>query len=240
MIYLFGDSYVDRKYCSDKWAWPRRLEKAYHCKNYGRVGTGPSYALQKLGSMIESDAIQKDDILIFFVPEFFRTNFYFCKPEQQVMSYYAFDSDRKKIAIDTLGDKTVRWLAKWWKFYQYYGYNDTIDVAKIFSLLNSYSQYFKKVLIINTDRDFVDYEKTVETVLNASNITFPCDIILDEVSRSEPEFTHAMAKHGTDKRSNHMNKFNHDIMYAMLVQWIESGVKPTNQFQTKGKVKPHN
>ena len=77
-------------------------------------------------------------------------------------------------------------------------------------------------------------------MLNASNITFPCDIILDEVSRSEPEFTHAMAKHGNDKRSNHMNKFNHDIMYAMLVQWIESGVKPTNQFQTKGKVKPHN
>ena len=239
MIYLFGDSYADINYSPDKWAWPRRLEKAYHCSNYGKAGTGPSYSLHRLGSMIESNVIKKDDILIFFVPEFFRTNFYFFKPEEQVMSYYTYDT-RKQIAIDTLGNKNVTWLAEWWRFYQYYDYNDTIDVAKIFSLLNSYSQFFKKVLIINTDIHFERYEKTVNTVLNASNITFPSDIILDEISRSEPEFTDALAKFGKDQRSNHLSRGNHDIMYSMIVNWIESGVKPTNQFQTKDTVKPHN
>ena len=197
MIYLFGDSYVDALYGDEDWRWHQRLEKDYKVCNFGCIGSGPTYSLKILADLITNKKIDDKDILIFFVPEFFRMNFaYFKNPNEQVLSYNFKGSKTYKHFVKKYKDIISTWQTRWWNYYQLYDNNDRIDVIKIYSLLNSYSASFKKVLILNIDYDFYKYESFISPVLTSHNITFPCDFVLDEVSRNEPDIEKYKIKHG--------------------------------------------
>lgn len=230
MIYLFGDSYVDENYGNESWQWTRLLSQHYNVTNLGLIGTGPTYAINKLCDLIQTKKIDKDkDILMFFVPEFFRIDFaYFKNPQDQVFSYSVKNHSLYKLFDKNYNNEKQQWQEKWWRYYQLHNNNDVIDVVKIFSLINSYSFYFKKTLIVNTDKDFKNYKKFVKNVVISDDIHFPLDINLGDISRQE--YDGKDIKHGRDKRANHIGENNHRIMFELLKNWITNDTPLTNIF----------
>jgi len=237
MIYLMGCSYVDETYNSEDYAWPKRIADKYiKVKNLAKHGTGPQYSLSLLRELIKKNAVNsKKDSLIFFIPEYFRMNFRYFKPNEQVWSY-ANNTAREyfnKTFLDYFDKKHFDWQTQWWYEYQMYQDNDLLDIFKIYTLINYYAKYFKKVLIMTTDgylNNHLDKHDDPEKMLDSPNITFCKDITVDRISNEE---IGTFYEHMKDTRPNHISEYNHDIMFRMLCNWIEYDIKPTYKFKTR-------
>lgn len=235
MIYLFGCSYVDNNF-EQEWAWPQRMARFYESRNFGAHGSGPDYSLKQIKEVIKSGIVDKNkDLMIFFVPEYFRSNFRFLKTNEQVLTYSLTEGTtvhkflEKKLKNIKEDDK--KWTKDWYYNYLMYDDNANMHIQKIYAMINSYASSFDRVLVMPTDGYHRNpHVNNVEDMLTAPNITF-VDVILDRVSNGEGDISEFLNNKGIDLRPQHLSKENHELMYYLLKNWIDGKVAPHDCFK---------
>lgn len=232
MILILGCSFADPKYGDESWRWPNLLSERYKkLKNEAKIGTGPQHNLHILKSYVDKGINKNKDLLIFFVPEYFRTNFKYFKDNSDQTFSYATSIDKTRfnnMFEKKYGERILEWQTNWWKYYQLNAKNEEMDIIKIYSTIAYYTKYFKRSLIIPTDlaHTIKNREIDIWNILERSDITCPKDINLEAVTLGEgldPEY-------GKDPRPNHLSDINHQVMYELLTDWIDNGVVPVNKF----------
>lgn len=235
MIHLFGCSYVDNNHSEIEWSWPQRISKTYKSENYGEYGSGPDYSLKKIKEVIDSGKVDKnEDLMIFFIPEYFRLDFRFWRNHHEQVFSYSSESNRswmeEKFKKD-FGQDNYRWIKGFWYHYMMHDDNPNMHIQKIYAMINHYASSFKRVLVLPTDgfhrNEFID---NVSNMLTASNITFE-DFILSRISTGEGLRSEFYKDPGIDSRPQHLSKVNHDIMYDMLKNWIDHNKTPVDCFK---------
>jgi len=232
MILILGCSFADPNYNSTIWSWPDLLSRRYkELKNEAKIGTGPQHNLHILKSYVDKGINKNKDLLIFFVPEYFRLNFkYFENNFQQTLSYATKNNkDRFGDKFEKMyGEEILEWQTNWWRYYQFHAKNQEIDIIKIYSTIAYYTKYFKRSLIIPTDLAHTIEKREVDiwNILERSDITCPKDINLETIHHEEG----IRVGYGQDTRPNHLSKQNHKVMYELLVDWIDNGIVPVNRF----------
>ena len=235
MIHLFGCSYVDNNYKEAEWSWPQRISETYESKNHGVYGSGPDYSLKKIREVTNSGIVDKNkDLMIFFIPEYFRMDFsFFRNPHEHVLTYSLWTNRpwmHKKFKKE-FGKDIYGWTKGFWYHYLMYDDNPNMHVQKIYAMINHYASFFKRVLVLPTDayhkNEFID---SVSKMLTAPNITFE-DIILDRISSGEGPRSDYYNDEGLDIRPQHLSKVNHEIMYDLLKNWIDHNKTPEDHFK---------
>jgi hypothetical protein len=214
-VWIFGDSYSDPKYITQKdWVtWPNQLAEKYEVTNWSCSGSGPDWSLDLLYKEIYSHNLDdlKNITLLFFKSHHYRFNLSFYEhPSHQALLLH-LDNVKKVIPRHK---KTVNKYRKYFKFYtqflKYYAYNDNyrdIAATKIIGALKLYEPFFEKILV------WPIIDNPTLTIYQTDK--FYC--VDNELYNIEPRSFFL----SQDPRSNHLSKENHEIMLEQLSNWIE-------------------
>ena len=247
MILVLGCSYADPNMNPSEETWPTLLNKNFDVCNEARSGTGPQENLHILKTYVDKGIDKNKDILIFFVPEYYRMNFKYLEKKDQVFSYASDirgnldpkDYFNKKF-VEKYGADKLDWQSQWWEYYQVYDNNDQLDIIKIYATIAYFTKYFFRSLIIPTDQNSKNLKKwniDIQSIIEHTSVAYTPDIVLDTISKNEKD---NVLEYGEDTRPNHLSLYNHVVMYKLLSEWINLGIVPTNQFHTKKPRKHYN
>ena len=217
-VAIFGDSFVDPDYNlvldQDRgYSWVHLLAERYNTYNAGVSGTGPDYSFTQLrhwrNPQVEQGLTQ-DTSLIFVCSDPCRLDLSCWKDPRDAVQIFDIAEGRTKHKTSLFAKQALQWMMtdEW-----------LINQSLLYYLtLNSISEHFKRVLFwpIGAAAHYNCFTK----LPCADNFYF-VDTPLNEISVRD--CGESIYGQGLDNRINHLQKPNHDIMYDMLVQWIENG-----------------
>ena len=211
MILVLGCSYADPGMYTSEQTWPTLLNKNFDVCNEARSGTGPQENLHILKTYVDKGIDKNKDILIFFVPEYYRMNFKYLEKKDQVFSYASKFRSKKdylsKKFVEKYGTDKLDFF--WWDYYQVYDNNQKLDIIKIYATIAYFTKFFSKSLIIPTDyttKKFKKWNIDVQSIFKKKHCYYTPDIIMDIISENEKDKNMIF---GEDKRPNHISLYNH-------------------------------
>lgn len=219
-IWLFGDSYSDRNYYNDNsfLSWPLQLETHYLVKNFSRAGSSPSYQLNLLieQTLIENNKKNKNIIIIFLVSNVLRFDFKFLDVTFHSVPYrYFIDREdmlkKHKIFDQMLNEENKKFIINFFKEYVIHTNYEQMELIKVISTLNYYSNFFKKTLV------WPIFDMPNIEIIDNNKFNF-VDFKLFDVEPFRFKFAE-------DKRNNHLSKNNHDKVFYSLNKWIKDNVR---------------
>jgi len=240
-VWIFGDSYAAYTQWDGSMAWPTRIAEKYDVKNFASDGTGIWWSIDQLIKLTRDGKKIENIIVIFFVSQYIgRPSFNFIDKEDQVHIFQAlcvpddyYDSEdhyvmqRKDEEYKQWFDEHLKEINSRYKKYkdfinQFYNYSNeyqdifggihdgwNINYISYYTLLKELSNQFNKMLVVpvqDTPHELIGKIKNTNKFMLAEG---PQLRLHDEDSIDLPQ-------------QNHMRQENHDIMFNMLVDWIEN------------------
>jgi len=246
-VWIFGDSYAASSWKPgwDKNDWPLRIAEKYDVKNFASDGTGVKWSIDKLMKLtfehLRYGEKTENITVIFFVSEYIgRPSFNFIDKEDQVHvfqalcvpdNYYGSEDHyvmkRKDEEYKQWFDEHLKEINSRYKKYkdfinQFYNYSNeyqdifggiydswNVNYISYYTLLKELSNQFNKMLVVpvqDTPHELIGKIKNTNKFMIAEG---PQLRLHDEDSIDLPQ-------------PNHMRQENHDIMFNMLVDWIEN------------------
>lgn len=239
---IFGDSYAD-EYKSphpsvkenNEWQknhqyrWPIKLKKEFQKKyiyeNLALSGSSPYDALLKF--QLRHDELKENDIVLFFLSDFDRIDFFAPKQIKSHISNIFYSEKKKKSSL--FDDPSFKEHKKLKAFYLLneteidFFYKNFFKIFPIDLLEKLFLGYLKNIsyekkcrMIVFSKNDFVKkYEKTDCFYLYEKNLTNVSDDEWRNKKQAELEY---MIK---DDRVNHMSPENHSVMYEIIKRIVE-------------------
>jgi len=233
-VWIFGDSYaILEKFlnpdliwndttCDLSYTWPRRLAEKYDVTNLAHSGTGIWWSIDQLKKQVKGlsslpsklfkSQQQKDIIVIFFASEYvFRPHFTF------------FDDPMDSALMKEFTRRDRKWKGSFYKQYvdfikNFYEYNcehqeiddhQNINYVSYYTFLRQLSNKFNKMLVVPI---FSSPHKLFGKIENTDKFM---------IAEGQPLWNHD-EKNVNTYHPNHMRQENHDIVYNMMVDWIEN------------------
>jgi len=238
-IFIFGDSYADPSYKFEEYdTWHFLLTRYfadYDVKNFGRNSTGPHYSFKKLYDLLfKEKQIKENDVIIFVLSGNDRITFYGLDPyissdikwrldpdiqndeklychdlcNSDVRKYFDENKEKIKFSCKTF-EEEIRYLNAKNEAFLYY--ISRVKKCKIFLMFkgNPFEFYDSNL----NDKNFY---KLKESLFEISHF---------EVSKNEEEYYNNSSvtySTRTDKRSNHLSKENHFVLFDLIKKFIEN------------------
>ena len=111
-IYIFGDSYAAADYGREDWKWTKVLSNLYNIKNFAVSGSGSNYSFSRILELIENNKIKENDIMIVFLPEWYRMNFSFFEIGDQGLSL-VYNDRHREVFGERYTESHTKWIEKW-------------------------------------------------------------------------------------------------------------------------------
>ena len=239
---ICGDSYAD-EYKSPhpsakengewqknhQYRWPikikKEFEKKYIYENLALSGSSPYDAILKL--QLRYDELKENDIILFFLSDFDRIDFYAPEEIKTHVSNIFYSSITKKSSL--FDDPSFKHHNKLKAFYLLneteidFFYNNFFKIFSIELLEKLFLGYLKNIsyekkcrMIVFSKNDFVTkYENTDYFYLYTKNLSEVSDDEWKNKKQAEQEY---MIK---DDRVNHISPENHSVMYEIIKKIIE-------------------
>ena len=239
---ICGDSYADEYKPphpsveeNDEWQkthlyrWPikikKEFEKKYFYENLALSGSSPYDAILKL--QLRYDELKENDIILFFLSDFDRIDFYAPEEIKTHVSNIFYSSITKKSSL--FDDPSFKHHNKLKAFYLLneteidFFYNNFFKIFSIELLEKLFLGYLKNIsyekkcrMIVFSKNDFVTkYENTDYFYLYTKNLSEVSDDEWKNKKQAEQEY---MIK---DDRVNHISPENHSVMYEIIKKIIE-------------------
>lgn len=239
---IFGDSYADE--CkpphpsveeNDEWQkthpyrWPikikKEFEKKYFYENLALSGSSPYDAILKL--QLRYDELKENDIILFFLSDFDRIDFYAPEEIKTHVSNIFYSSVTKKSSL--FDDPSFKHHNKLKAFYLLneteidFFYNNFFKIFSIELLEKLFLGYLKNIsyekkcrMIVFSKNNFVTkYENTDYFYLYKKNLSKVSDDEWRNKKQGEQDY---MIK---DDRVNHMSPENHSVMHEIIKRIVE-------------------
>ena len=239
---ICGDSYAD-EYKSPhpsakengewqknhQYRWPikikKEFEKKYIYENLALSGSSPYDAILKL--QLRYDELKENDIILFFLSDFDRIDFYAPEEIKTHVSNIFYSSITKKSSL--FDDPSFKHHNKLKAFYLLneteidFFYNNFFKIFSIELLEKLFLGYLKNIsyekkcrMIVFSKNDFIKkYENTDYFYLYTKNLSEVSDDEWKNKKQAEQEY---MIK---DDRVNHISPENHSVMYEIIKKIIE-------------------
>ena len=238
---ICGDSYADEYKPphpsveeNDEWQkthlyrWPikikKEFEKKYFYENLALSGSSPYDAILKL--QLRYDELKENDIILFFLSDFDRIDFYAPEEIKTHVSNIFYSSITKKSSL--FDDPSFKHHNKLKAFYLLneteldFFYNNFFKIFSIELLEKLFLGYLKNIsyekkcrMIVFSKNDFVTkYENTDYFYLYTKNLSEVSDDEWKNKKQAEQEY---MIK---DDRVNHISPENHSVMYEIIKKII--------------------
>ena len=239
---ICGDSYADEYKPphpsveeNDEWQkthlyrWPikikKEFEKKYFYENLALSGSSPYDAILKL--QLRYDELKENDIILFFLSDFDRIDFYAPEEIKTHVSNIFYSSITKKSSL--FDDPSFKHHNKLKAFYLLneteidFFYNNFFKIFSIELLEKLFLGYLKNIsyekkcrMIVFSKNDFIKkYENTDYFYLYTKNLSEVSDDEWKNKKQAEQEY---MIK---DDRVNHISPENHSVMYETIKKIIE-------------------
>ena len=216
-VAIFGDSFADPEWSTpdDGWeepegfTWVKQISYKYHTLNLAKAGTGPEYSLKQLRRWLEYQIKEHkhcyETSLIFICSDVCRLDLSCYDSPRQAVEIYNYAAGDRRHVSQHFAKKSIEWYMDIdWQIQQSCMY---------YSIINSYAQYFKRVLFwpIGNTKFFdlipISHRDNFQFVHEGLN-----DITIRDCGTTTDFF---------DPRPNHLQEVNHKIMYNQLLDWIE-------------------